>query len=134
MTKHESKEIGTMIQLAIERLKEHFRGSGCGSSVGCFKGKEIQTFLDGKLRSDIFDLVKHNEILQNQIKESEEKLREVEDMNKEGVLQLGAMEKNVNNLSASWARFPLKLMLCIVAANTISFGAIIGLIKLLNLG
>lgn len=117
-----------MIQLAIERLKEHFRGSGCGSSMGCFKGKEIQTYLDGKLRSDVLDIITQIKALQEQIKEHEDKLREVESMNKEAIIKLGNIGETVEKLT----KLPVKFMFYIVAGNTLSFGAIIGLLKLLG--
>lgn len=49
-------EVKNIISEAINEYRESIRTLGCPTEIGCFKGKEITNYLEGKLKSDLNDI------------------------------------------------------------------------------
>lgn len=117
----DEKEVSRMIKAATQEHEIKLRGFGCGTTVGCFRGKEIQTFLDNNLEPKLKELKEKTILLE---KKTGEAIKMMHDL-------LGMLQ-DYTKTSKELSKLPWKIVIYVIGASTISSGATIILIKTLG--
>jgi hypothetical protein len=112
---HDQSEMKNICSGMIHEMQEGIRAIGCPTSVGCFKGKELENIIKGSITSKLNDARESSEILDKKIECLKETIGELWTSNKSSIEIIARAEKAVDRMDKYVIGLFVSLLLMVAA-------------------